>query len=130
MAEGEIKTFSEIDLKLTEQMTAIGTALQFIKEAQEKGFFDVNNHLSTLNGKVLKQEKELDSQNRRLNDLALFKDGVEKSSREKADESAKKVAQDVASIRSIIVSVLTFLAISSIGYLIIRFFHFNPFGGN
>jgi division protein CdvB (Snf7/Vps24/ESCRT-III family) len=130
MAEGEIKTVTEMDLKLTEKMTAIGVALEFIKEAQEKGFLDVNNHLFTLNGKVLKQEKELDSQNRRLNDLALFKDGVEKSAKEKADESAKKVAQDVASIRSIIVSVLTFLAISLIGYLVIRFFHFNPFGGN
>jgi division protein CdvB (Snf7/Vps24/ESCRT-III family) len=130
MAEGEIKTFSEIDLKLTEQMTAIGTALQFIKEAQEKGFADVNNHLAQLNGKVLKQEKELDSQNRRLNDVQLFKDGVEKSAREKADESAKKVAQDVASIRSIIVSVLTFIIIAAVGYFIIRFFHFNPFGGN
>jgi division protein CdvB (Snf7/Vps24/ESCRT-III family) len=130
MAEGEIKTFTEIDVKLTEKITAIGVALEFIKEAQEKGFADVTNHLAQLNGKVLKQEKELDSQNRRLNDVQLFKDGVEKSAREKADESAKKVAQDVASIRSIIVSVLTFVIISIVGYFIIRFFHFNPFGGN
>jgi division protein CdvB (Snf7/Vps24/ESCRT-III family) len=130
MAEGEIKTYGEMDIKLTEKMTAIGVALEFIKEAQERGFADVNGHLAKLNGKVLTQEKELDSQNRRLNDLQLFKDGVEKSSKEKADESAKKVAQDVASIRSVIVSVITFVTISILGYFIIHFFHFNPFGGN
>ena len=55
---------------------------------------------------------------------------IRASAKEKADESAKKVAQDVASIRSSIVSIITFLAISFVGYCIIRFFHFNPFGGN
>lgn len=129
MSNGQIKTITEMDLQLTEKLTALSVTLEFIKGAQKDGFRETNDHLALLNGKVLKQEKELDSQNRRLSDFESFKESVDSSAKAHAIAEARKVANRSASIRSILVSVGTFIAIGLVAFIIVRYFHFNPFTG-
>lgn len=113
--EGEVKTFTEIDLELTEKYAAIGATLVALKETVDKGFASTNDHLAQLNGKVLKQEKELDSQSRQLNDFQGFKKGVEEGAKDKA----RAAANYRSTVISIIVPIITLILI----YVIQRMFH-------
>lgn len=118
-----------MDLQLTEKLTALSVTMDFIQKAQEAGFKATNDHLAQLNGKILKQERELDSHSRRLGDFESFKDAVDASAKSSAGIEAKKIAERSAGIRSIIVSVATFILIALAAAVLIKFFHFNPFTG-
>lgn len=104
-----------MDLQLTEKMATISTTLEFMQKTMDTGFKTTNDHLFTLNGKVLKQEKELDSQNRQLNDFQEFKKGVADGAKDKA----RIAATYRATIIAIIVPLLTMIAI----YIIQKVFH-------
>lgn len=102
----DLKQITEIDLKLAEQLAAVNVTLTDILKAQD----GTNEHLKTLNGKVVDHEK-------RLNDYGLFKSSVE--------NSAKRKAQIAAGALSWFVSILGTLATLAIIYLIYHYFKIN-----
>ena len=92
----DIEQITKIDLELSNKMSGFDVKLDTIVEQNN----ETNEHLKTLNGKVADHE-------RRLSDYGAFKKSVE--------ESAQSKARSAASLRStlisIIVPILTILAI-------------------
>lgn len=92
----------------------------FLRNDQAQG--KTNEHLKELNGKVAKHET-------RLNDQDRFTENVASEAKTKAEAAAKIKSRRTAAIYSVIVSISIFVGTAIAAYVLVRFFHFNPFTG-